>query len=64
MVKYDLLLIEGIFMGPAQLNVLVVDDMSYISSLILDHLRVLGCVNPIQKATNVDQAIEEIKKAQ
>lgn len=44
------------------INILVVDDVSFYYSLIRDHLRILGFTGEVFKATNVLEGIDVLKE--
>ena len=44
------------------INILVVDDVSFYYSLIKDHLRILGFTGQVFKATNVLKGIDVLKE--
>lgn len=50
---------ENVFQN---LNILVVDDVSFYYSLVRDHLQLLGHVGQLYKANDVPEAISELKK--
>lgn len=44
------------------INILVVDDVSFYYSLVRDHLQLLGHIGNLYKAQDVPEAISELKK--